>query len=286
MSMISNNNLLTFKAISNFVNELCENFGSQQHSLKLYQRLIEKTTITHDKAISKHIDAFKKFCVDNRDAIINKNVSKLNPSHSKIEYSDRVFIDLSSIFRSSDKETAGVIWTHLLTISAIVDPEAKAKDILKKINASGTKEGDFLTDMIIKVSESVDLNSSNPMEMISSLMASGALNDIASTVSNSVKDGSLDLGQLVGTVSKMCQTLGKEEGHPGLEQLDLGSLLSNVTTNFNLNDIFSNIPKDGNTPDLNNLLSSLDLSKLGKNDLTVEEVKSERPPSPSKTEDK
>ena len=60
--MINNDNsLICFKAISNFTTELGELYSKQQRSLKLYSRLINKTTITHDNSIKKHIDAFRKF---------------------------------------------------------------------------------------------------------------------------------------------------------------------------------------------------------------------------------
>ena len=90
--MSSDTSLVCFKAISNFTFELVELFSKQQRSLKLYGRLINKTTIVHDKSIKKHIDAFRSFCITNRDAIMNKSVDKLNMN--KISYSQRVFIDM------------------------------------------------------------------------------------------------------------------------------------------------------------------------------------------------
>ena len=75
--MTTDYNLLTFRAISTFTNDLSEIFGGENHSLKLYQRLLNKTTITHEKAISKHIIAFKNFCVSNREAILSKSLDKL-----------------------------------------------------------------------------------------------------------------------------------------------------------------------------------------------------------------
>jgi hypothetical protein len=74
--MTTDYNIITFKAICTFVNDLSEIFSNENHSLKLYDRLIKKTTLSHDKAISKHIQAFKIFCKENRDAILNKDLSK------------------------------------------------------------------------------------------------------------------------------------------------------------------------------------------------------------------
>jgi len=74
---MSDYNILAFKHINNFVNELSELFGQTNHPLKLYKRLLDKTTINHTIAINKHVDAFKLFCVENRDLILKKNVSTL-----------------------------------------------------------------------------------------------------------------------------------------------------------------------------------------------------------------
>ena len=49
--------------------EIEEVFGKKQRSLKLYVRLITKTTLSHEKAIKKHIKAFRDFCISNRDAL-------------------------------------------------------------------------------------------------------------------------------------------------------------------------------------------------------------------------
>ena len=108
--------LITFEAISNFTNDLGEVFSDKHRPLKLYIHLINKTTLQHKDPIIKHIDAFRKFCTANRDAIAEKNVKKL--VEEKISYSNRVFIDMKQILNMADKETSNVIWKHLLTISA------------------------------------------------------------------------------------------------------------------------------------------------------------------------
>ena len=74
-----NYEIIAFKAISDFTKELCENFASKDknHSLKLYEHLLNKTTLSHDKAIKKHIEAFREFIVCNREALYNKDSSKI-----------------------------------------------------------------------------------------------------------------------------------------------------------------------------------------------------------------
>lgn len=213
---MSDNILITFKAISNFTNELGEMFAKKQRSLKLYCHLINKTTIAHDKPIQKHINAFRAFCVANRESITQKNEEL---KITKILYSQRVFIDMEEIFKIADKETKDAIWSHLLCISALVDPAGKAKEILKKSiedSKSGGGESEFLTNIIDKVEQHVDPNA-NPMEAVSSIMQSGIFTDLIGSMHNGMSDGSLDLSKLMGTVQNMVSSLGEQtEGDPNM----------------------------------------------------------------------
>jgi len=79
-----NYNLVIFKEISKFTNDLCSIFGNESHPLKLYNRLVYKTTIAHDTAIKKHINIFRKFCNENLSAILSKDRSKFKTT--MIEY--------------------------------------------------------------------------------------------------------------------------------------------------------------------------------------------------------
>lgn len=201
----SNSNLIAFKAITVFVNELSLAFSDTIHSVKLYNHLISKTTLSHEKVIKRHIEIFKEFCISNRDGILDKNIKKF--LKFKIEYSDKVFIDFANIFEHSDRDTKKVIWNHLLTISAILDPEGKAKDVLK--NDKESNESDFITDIISKVEEHVKPGT-NPLEAVSNIMSSGVFTDIVAGMNSGMKDGSLDLGKLMGSVQKICTKFGTE----------------------------------------------------------------------------
>lgn len=210
--MSSDNSLIAFKAVSNFTNDLFDVFGDIHRPLKLYSHLINKTTIAHDKAIQKHIESFKSFCIANRDAISNKNIKFL--SQSKISYSERVYIDMKDILKHSDSQTTETIWKHLLTISALVDPTGKARDILREQANKGDDIGgevDFLSNIISKVEEKVDPNS-NPMEAVSSIMQSGIFTDLVNGMGNGLQDGSLDLSKLMGTVQNMVTKLSDDAG--------------------------------------------------------------------------
>ena len=278
-------NLIAFKAITSFSNELSETFGKQNHPLKLYDRLISKTTISHDKAIKKHIEIFREFCIANRDSLANKDFKNL--ASTKVEYSSRVFIDFNNIFKKADSETTEIIWKHLLTISALLDPAGNAKEILKKAKENKT-EANFLTDIISKVESHVKPDS-NPMEAVSAIMSSGVFTELISGMNSGIQEGTLDLGKLMGTVQTMCSSLG------GLQGATDGSVGSSSSASASAGidmDMISNMMKTmssggggdgGAPPDLSQLTSMLGpmlggLGKLGNlNKVSVTEVTEEEP---------
>ena len=265
--MKTDTSLVCFKAISNFTTELEELFSKQQRSLKLYGRLINKTTIVHDKSIKKHIDAFRNFCVSNRDAIMSKSYSNL--TMRKISYSQRVFIDMVEIFKLSDKETSNVIWEHLLCISAFVDPAGNAREVLKKNRDEGKAGGtetNFLTDIISKVEENVNPDAS-PMEAISSIMQSGVFTDLIGGMNNGLSDGSLDIGKLMGAVQGMVGQLGEKTG--GDPQAE-GAMNMLTTMMGNMGGIAENGKENGGaTPDLAGMMKGM-MSGLANSGATPE----------------
>ena len=270
--MTTDTSLVCFKAISNFTSELEQLFSKKQRSLKLYGRLINKTTIAHDKSITKHIDSFRKFCVANREAILSKSPKKL--SIKKISYSQRVFIDMEEIFKFSDKDTSNVIWEHLLCISALVDPAGNARNLLKKTLDSGKTGGtetNFLTDIINKVEANVDPNAS-PMEAVSSIMQSGIFTDLIGGMNSGLSDGSLDLGKLMGAVQGMVGQLGEKTGGDPQAEGAMNMLTSMMG---NMSGVTQNTTANKDVPDLNGLMQDMmnNLSKSGntpKNEKTNE----------------
>jgi hypothetical protein len=233
--------LMSFRAICSFVADLTEVFGNRHKPLKLYNRLVSQTKITHDQAIRKHIAIFKDFCVQNREGILSRDHTKI--VNGKLSYSDRVYIDLAYIFRISDEETRAVIWRHILTISAFVDPDAKSKDILKKAEEGSEKE--FLSSVISKVEQSVT-PSSNPMEAVSSIMQSGVFTDLMGNMQSGLASGQLDMGKLLGTLQGMISTISTEAKDDPEAQQALGMI----------NNLMGGMSAE-NPPDLMKLMSGM-----------------------------
>lgn len=258
--------LIVFRLITKFVNELAEEFGSKTKSLKLYKRLLSRTTLTHDAQIKKHVEAFRVFCFENREALQNKNNELFKDDI--LNFSNNVFIDFKTIFKYADEDAKNVIWKHLLFISAYVDPAGKAKEILKSDKTS--KEANFLSDILDKVETNVSPDS-NPLEAMSSILQSGIFTDLISNMSNGVEDGSLDLKKLIGNVQQMCSSLGPSTGEGGENPLNGQNPMEM------LNSIMGSGGGEG-SPDLSGLTNLLGpmLSGLTNTNLTtVEEVNEE-----------
>ena len=246
--------VLIFKVISNFTHELGNVFGDTYRPLKLYAHLINKTTIANDKPIKKHIDAFRVFCTSNHDAIINKDSSLLKVN--SIKYSNRVYIDMKKILRDADKETETVIWKHLLTISAMVDPGSQAKDILKELaneNKEGANEINFLEKVINQVEENVKPNS-NPMDAVSDIMKSGIFSELVSGMGSGLQNGQLDMTKLMGTVQQMVSKINEENPEESNEMMNMmNTILGNMSNVMEAND-----SQDTNRqPDLSALLGPM-----------------------------
>lgn len=248
--MATDSSLLAFKAISTFVTELSNIFGEKQRPLKLLSHLISKTTLNHFKVIERYATIFKDFCIVNRDAILTKD-SKLIKKN-RIVYSERLYIDFTNIFKSADNDTKQVIWRHLLLISAHLDPESNAKQVIKslvpsispqqKFNESGDeKEAEFVNNLMSKIEGvfgSTDASNVNPQEAIMKVMQTGLFSDIMSGLDSGLKDGSLDLQKLLGTVQGMVSNAQpKSDGSSNAPPVNLDpmSLMSSLMGSLNSN---------------------------------------------------
>lgn len=248
MMNTQDNSTLVFKAIHSFVMALNQEFGTKNKPLVLYARLIEQTTFSHNVAIQKHIQAFTKFCVQNREAIYDKKAECL--SFPRIKYSDRVYIDMKDVFKLANSEEKNVIWQHILTISALVDGTGKAKKILKETLEQKTEsnEANFLTDIIEKVEKNIDiesLNQANPMQAIGQIMSSGIFTDLISSMNDQVSTGKLDMTKMLGVVQNMVGTLSKDD--PNIGQMVSG-LLQSLPDAQQLGELQSQDTQNNQTP--------------------------------------
>lgn len=264
------NFLIAFKSICNFVNDLGSEYGEKHKPLKLYQRLINKTQISHDQIIKKHIDVYYKFCLANRDTIYGKDSEKL--VENKIIYSKNVYIDMKYILSIADEENTVCIWKHLLTISAILDPTGKAKEILRqnvKDNKDSNFESNFLFDMINKVEKNIKPGD-NPMDSMSSIMSSNIIGDLMQGVQGGVSSGKLDMGKLLGAVQGMVSSLNDQAGDDPESKQAMG-MLNNMTSMIgNMQNSTGNGSADG-MPDMMQMFSTV-LGGMANNTSKIEDI--------------
>jgi effector-binding domain-containing protein len=245
------NLLKGFKSVCNFVKALNDVFGDRCPSLQLYSHLLEKTGLIHEDPIKKHIGLFRHFCKENELFIMNKDYvsfQSMSDERSTIQYSDKVFINMKKVFSLADKEQLETIYNHLLTISAVLVPNSKAKKVLKEMKNKSSSSSDsksnidpteFISKIFKKISENVNLDSSNPMEMITSLMSSGVLTDIMSMMNDGMGNGSLDIPKLLSTLQSFMtmfqgvnggDNAGANGGMNGMDMSNLGPLMEMMKT--------------------------------------------------------
>jgi hypothetical protein len=165
--------------------------------------LISHTLLSHEVAITRHVDAFTKYISSNQLAIEAKAEEKL--TDDKISYSDRVFIRLLPLIKSTDADTKEIIWKHLLTIYGILYPDSQAKDIIRQMNAAPKSgETEALQNMVSQlVPHLSEVDGSNPMSAIMGLVSSGVFSNLINTMQKGVEDGTLDMSTLLGSATSL-----------------------------------------------------------------------------------
>lgn len=234
--------LLAFKAITSFITELGKYYGKNQRSLALYARLIEKTNISHEQNIVKHVDAFKGFCVKNREAIVESRVDLLKTN--VINFSSNVFVNIAAILKIAETDDIPVVWEHLVTISSILDPEGGQKkvvhsketqDLKDSIQGKG-KEDNLLRDIIDTVGvslgkgEKMESTSRNPDQAVSDILNNGSLTNIMKSMTEGMEKGDLDLTKLMGSIQGMVSNM---QGVPAEKNKNIPPELAQMTNSLN-----------------------------------------------------
>lgn len=189
---------IKFTSIKQFVSAIGDFFSSHSHSLALYERLLVKTTLCHINAVTKHIEIFKQFCVENRTAIYESRTEFVG----LIEYSPKIFIDMNEIFKlCTDQETKSVISQHLLALSALLDPESNAKSILSSATVPTTAEDDFMGKSIEKIKSLIKPDTENFSDAMNDVMQSGFLQEFVSSATKMVESGEFDIKNITKYIS-------------------------------------------------------------------------------------
>lgn len=192
--MEDNNNLLLFKIITKIVSKVNEMCGETHLNIQLYNRLLEKTTLTNTNSIDRHISLFREFCISNSESIINRDYDKFESDG--VNFSDNIYINFKSVFEEGNEEgneeDCDRLWGMLNNFAKKTKPRDK----------------NFLANLMGKIEGSVDVNTNNPMEAITSMMSSGVFSDLVGTMTSGLSNGDITLGSLFGQMNDLAGNMG------------------------------------------------------------------------------
>ncbi len=258
---MSSNLTSAFEACRNFINDLSSEFGKKQKSLLLYDRLITNTEISYVKAVEKHTEIFKRFCERNQDGIREMSISKM--IELKIEYSDRIFVDLAPIFSVASEDSKENIWRHLINIGnrcvsnvnfgKLTENKDNENNENNENNDSNANEDvnledlSFLTDMASKFEGKINPELS-PMDNITALMGSGALNELMAGFQANIGSKNMDFPKIMRTIRNLIRNIEKKNPNMDEEAKKTIGILLNV---------INSIDNGQEQPDVSAILMSL-----------------------------
>lgn len=197
-------NIDVFVAIVNFVNDLWEVFGKSTTvtPLALYHRLVGKISLSDKDGIQKAITGFSNFFKS-----YETNLDNI-PKGVVISYgtSERIHLEIQKYLYQSDQATKDSIKRHLLTISAILEPnKEKIAQLERKISNlnidTDTKEGQFINNIMEKAKNNMaDVNTDDPMQAMTSIFRSGIIQDMVTGLQQGVGSGEMNIQALLGTM--------------------------------------------------------------------------------------
>jgi hypothetical protein len=274
-------NIIIFKTISMFVKELGNMYGKSFRNVNLYMHLIDRTTFSHELAIQKHIDAFRVFCEENTESLMNSD--HLSFKKKTVKYSKKVFINFQSIFEKTISDgafdTSKTIWKYLHIIAMNLLPSFKSqfrdKIIANKKSPTATpsqdnsgagvsqpvgqtcQEENFLEELITKIESNVNLSeNTNPMEAVTGIMQSGIFTEMISGMNNGFKNGTLNMNNMPNAIQKILSKMSPQSGKKGNKEFD--QMKSTMDSMLGLLS-FSGGGSDSSrpVPDMQNLMSLL-----------------------------
>lgn len=236
-----------FSAIKSFVTEIKNIYGNDYKHLALYGRLLEKTEVVNEIPVQKHISAFRKFVLTNRDGILNKDESLFKIQ--KIKYNDKVHFNIVHVLKLADNDSRGVIWEHLLVLSALLDKNSDAKNqlILQRNQQSKSQQPNVLMPMMNMITNMLMSETGGNSSGMPDLSGLSALLQTTSTDNNSSGSGMPDISKILSLLtnsdmlSKLTATITNSVSDG---KIDLNSILSSfreITQEYNID---LNIPKD------------------------------------------
>lgn len=223
-----------YNSIVEFVGDLWVVFGNSKATpLALYKRLLDHIKIGNRSAVEKVIGGFEEFYKKYELFVMNDRLEDI-PPETKIRYgkSNAVYLELNDFILLSDTETREAIRRHLITISAILEPDdEKMVALEEKINELGfdasTSEGEFITGIMARTELSMkNIDTEDPTQAIMGLMSSGVITDMIYGLQDGITSGKMDMRKLLGGMqTAIGNLLPPEEEASEITELDDASKL-------------------------------------------------------------
>lgn len=202
------------EAVTLFVDALWDVFREEGvNPLALYHRLLEKIKPEDETEVTTCLSGFRRFLVTYHETLVSNRMASI-PADAVISYgtSKSVHLPIGAFIRKADTDTVAVIRQHLLTISAILEPNStrftEITDAVKRAQVdTTTKEGSFVHNIMMRTAEIDTSADGNPMTAITGLLSSGMLTDMVSSMTSGVQSGDMDPYALIGNMRGMLDSL-------------------------------------------------------------------------------
>jgi hypothetical protein len=245
---MDNEYIQAFECVEDFVELLWDNFKVSKRAtpLSLYRRIVthirnKKTESLNEDGVNKALSGFRQFLCTFETQIMENNMDKI-PKGTVIKYGNRsdICLEIQKYIylcnKNSDEDTRDLIREHLITISAILEPNKdKMNEKLAQLghlenstnleNLEGldlnidtsTREGQFIGNIIERTKNSVgESEDGRPPDMMG-LLQSGIIQDMFQGMQG-VASGEMDMMKMVGTMQNALGALAsasQPQGTPG-----------------------------------------------------------------------
>lgn len=196
---------LAFDAILNFLGDLAEAFPGS--SSEKYFSFVKNIRVSDKKEQEKHVKLFTAFCIANRAEILENKLDEFKLH--KIYFDDSVEpFDIQEIFDHKDfEDNSSDILRHLLTISAIVDHESGAKQILASMEQSNLFRDSSIVNLFGEITKDIekqtDTENLDPMSTIEGIIKADSFKKLVNTIVQKAQNGEVDLNNLITGMSSV-----------------------------------------------------------------------------------
>jgi hypothetical protein len=200
-----------FQSICGLVSALKDTFPKDL-SICLYDRFLNKLTESDTDKVDFQINIFNEFLTKHSQIVLEKGKF---PEGEKITFKPTIYVDIARYLDELDGVDKEAIYSHLLTIYALIDPSelalAKLEDCPLDIDKS-TNEGQFLANIFDNVKTMIppkeDIQNQNPMAAISGIMQ--LFPQIMAGIQSESQAGNLDPKKMLNAMHGMLGSMLKD----------------------------------------------------------------------------